>query len=154
MGADKTLSSGTYHSYKPSVMIDCTQNSGGGCELQPVWTAGCDTFKVPQDGWYQITMSTFFSADTAGNRFTGIVKNPTNCTTAAGSVAAVGGTWSDQTKFAPSTDFASSIIHTMVWLTTSDDVALIARKSSGSADLRGAEKYETNFTLTLLRTER
>jgi hypothetical protein len=142
------LTDSNYTSYSTKTRQFCTTGSGSTCELNIDGAWSGDAWTPPYTGYYQITLSATFSNVSSGNRLVGIVKN---VGTSYNNSSSPGG-WIEMSKFAPTTDVASTVIHTIVYLTTSDKIMLIGRVTSPSIQIRGGT-YNTNMTIMLLRVD-
>lgn len=111
------------------------------------WNGDC--WSPPQDGHYEVMHQVGYDASSSGNRFIGLLRNPTGNTLNAASVT---GTWMRTTKFAASTDTVGQSITWKGWLTTTDRVMHVCRSTAAVAV--SATSYETAMSVSFLRSQR
>lgn len=111
------------------------------------WNGDC--WSPPQDGHYEVMLQIGWNSDSGGNRFLGLLRNPTGNTLNAGGVS---GTWMRTLKYAPTSDTAAGNVLWKGWLLATDRVMCVCRTTSSVAV--SPTSYETALSVSFLRSAR
>ena len=145
IAAALTPTASNFRSLLMSTAVEYTGN--GSPDLVLSWNGDC--WSPPQDGHYEVNLQVGWDASTSGNRFCGLLLNPTGNTLNSSSVT---GTWKKTTKYAPSTDTVGASVTWKGWLTTSDRMMCVVRSTASVAV--SATSYETALSVSFLRSAR
>lgn len=138
----------TASNFRSLLMSTAVEYTGSGSpDLVLNWNSDC--WSPPVDGHYEVMLQVGWDSSSSGNRFIGLLRNPTGNTLNSSSVT---GTWMRTAKYSPSSDTVAGMILWKGWILATDRIMCVCRSTSSVAV--SATSYETAFSVSFLRSAR
>ena len=138
----------TTSNYRSLLMSTAVEYTGNGLpDLVLSWNGDC--WSPPQDGHYEVHLQVGWDSNSGGNRFCGLLLNPTGNTLNSSSTT---GAWKKTAKYAPTSDKTSGAVTWKGWLTTSDRIMCVCRSTVAVAV--DDSSYATALSVSFLRSAR